>query len=425
MKNKTIEWIATLRDEMTTKFNVISNNLAGRTKQLGSFISRNWLSVGASIAGAFYLAVQALEKVEKIAKKVSKSLKDATGGKEAEEAVKQIQLLSSYLEKTRSLVDEIIIRGGLMAMGVGKSIATFFATLYTIILTPLAKVEEALNFIGVTNSRTLQQLRDSGVKLMVEYSGQATAAFTAAFQSSEKLGLKNEEVVQQQSRAINKLATEDLPKLGSAYINEFGKIQKIMVDHRSAMDAIVEDMRKKNEEQASTYAETIGNIVNSMAAGMHAAFAGETGAGKTFLKSLLISFIDMVQGMIIAAKAAAFAKSILSFGATLIADLPTLLLATVSLQVARAVVTKLHTGGSYTNLGPDERQVIVRRDETLRVTTPAQEARGGSGNTFIFNFYTPVPHGRWVIDSAKEELRKTGLTIDKLIVNDRYKVTLP
>lgn len=203
MKNKTIEWIATLQDQMTAKFNTIVGGIQGRTKQMGQWMSRNWLSVGGAFAGAFYLGFQALEKLEKIAKKVDRSI--AGVGGESANAADMVKRLGDYAEKSKKLVDEILVRAGLVAVGTGNAVATFFATLYTVILIPLAKIEEALNALGITNGQTLQRLRDEGVKHMQKYADEATKAFGAAFAASENLGLGTETLQEKVERLKKEL----------------------------------------------------------------------------------------------------------------------------------------------------------------------------------------------------------------------------
>jgi hypothetical protein len=81
---------------------------------------------------------------------------------------------------------------------------------------------------------------------------------------------------------------------------------------------------------------------------MHAAFAGEGESIGEFLKSLLNGFIDMVEGMILAAAAASSAKGILTFGTSLASDLALLAASFSTLEVARGIVNSFALGGEVT-----------------------------------------------------------------------------
>lgn len=179
-----------MRDEASAVWKKMETGIKGGAQRLGSFVSKNWASTGLAVAGAFYVVMNALDKVDKIAKKVAQSLKDAGGGSAAaQETAKQLLLVGSYAEKAQKLFDELVVRGSLFAVGAGNAVATFFATLFTLILTPLARIEEGLNAIGISNSKTLQGLRDEGVKHIKEYSKAATDAFSAALAASKDLGV--------------------------------------------------------------------------------------------------------------------------------------------------------------------------------------------------------------------------------------------
>jgi len=156
---------------------------------------------------------------------------------------------------------------------------------------------------------------------------------------------------------------------------------------------------------------TFNTIADAMKVGFQAAFSGAAGAGRTFLKSLADGFINMIEAMIIAAEAAALAKGIVSWGVTLIADLPMISLAFGILEGARAIIGQLHEGGSiFYNAPPtQEAYVKVRGQETINVQTPEQ--RGSSGGvTIIVNNYGAISDEECFKRIVESGMRKAGVT---------------
>jgi hypothetical protein len=91
-------------------------------------------------------------------------------------------------------------------------------------------------------------------------------------------------------------------------------------------------------------------------------------------------------------------------------------------------VPKAHSGAYINAPASREFPIMVRGGETVR--TEGQErdlgnakSKGG-GNTVIVNFNSPVTDSQFVVNGIKKALRETGLTIDKLAVNNRSKVVL-
>lgn len=123
---------------------------------------------------------------------------------------------------------------------------------------------------------------------------------------------------------------------------------------------------------------------------------------------------------------AALAVNVASFGAAGLAAATSFGVAAGSLEAAKALVKfhdggtvpKFHSGGTFLNASPStDIPILVRGGETIR--TESQEASlKGSGVTIINNFNTPVPHGEWIKSSLQEGLARTGLTIDKYLVNN-------
>jgi hypothetical protein len=177
---------------------------------------------------------------------------------------------------------------------------------------------------------------------------------------------------------------------------------------------------------AEGFSSTLDVLQNGMIVGFQAAFSGAEGAGRTFMKSLLLGFIDMIQGMIFAAEAASLAKAVVSWGATLISDLPWLLGATAALQLARGIVNRFHEGGEMGAVGQrvplasDERQAVLKVGETVRTKEQEANLQKGGGHTFHFHFPGVVTNEEGVVKVIKSALEKSGFnSLTDLITNDR------
>jgi hypothetical protein len=91
---------------------------------------------------------------------------------------------------------------------------------------------------------------------------------------------------------------------------------------------------------------------------------------------------------------------------------------------------KFHSGGSgYFNApASSEATVKVRGGETIDVYTPEQrdEANRSKGNTvnLTMNFNSPVSDVQWVRKAVIAGIKQTGLTVDRLLVNQTGSVTL-
>lgn len=222
MTNRTVELILAMRDQATAVWNKFESGIRGKGQRMFKWMTSNWLTIGASIAGAFYLAAHALEKIERLAKKTQKAIKGQGG--DAANASKQLQELVVWLEKIRKIADEALIRFGLYLMGMGKSIATFFAILFSALLTPLARIEKGLNDLGISSSKTFQRMVDHGTQLAIKYGKEATDAFKAAFAASDKLISSHESLREKVERLRKEL--DDLDPTTSAYIQKYREWKK-------------------------------------------------------------------------------------------------------------------------------------------------------------------------------------------------------
>ena len=65
---------------------------------------------------------------------------------------------------------------------------------------------------------------------------------------------------------------------------------------------------------------------------------------------------------------------------------------------------------------------MVRGQETIRVNTPEQERRSGSGG-IVINFNSPVSDVQFVKNSIIKVLQDTGLSVDKAFSNNKNKLS--
>lgn len=93
--------------------------------------------------------------------------------------------------------------------------------------------------------------------------------------------------------------------------------------------------------------------------------------------------------------------------------------------IASQPTPKFHQGGTaFINASSGtEVPIMVRGQETVRVTTPEQESRRGGGSITI-NFNSPVSDTQFVTNSIKKVIRETGIPIEELFVNTRSEVVL-
>jgi len=199
------------------------------------------------------------------------------------------------------------------------------------------------------------------------------------------------------------------------HLDEFNKkikltAQTVKIEIPAAWKEVQDETDKIYNHMKDISVQTLTIITSAMQVGFEAAFSGAAGAGRTFLKSLANGFITMVEGILIAAEANSMAKAVVSWGTTLIADLPMLALGFAGLEAARAVIGSLHEGGNIFYDAPPSQEALVRvrGQETINVQTPEQ--RGSSGGiTIVNNFYGPISDDEWVKKLVESGLRKAGI----------------
>ena len=108
---------------------------------------------------------------------------------------------------------------------------------------------------------------------------------------------------------------------------------------------------KKNIAMMKVFDETIQGVGQNIGSFFTGLAQGNPDAFKSFLKSIVNTFITSVQAMIFAAKGAAAAKGITSFGLSLITDLPALAAAWLALEAAKGIIQGLNKGGQVQGFG--------------------------------------------------------------------------
>ena len=172
--------------------------------------------------------------------------------------------------------------------------------------------------------------------------------------------------------------------------------------------------------QQEIYGQQSFAIFQGLAVSMGAAIGESTQPIKGMLKAIANSFLDLAQAQLLASQAFAAGKAIFTSGFSLTNDLKQVFVGLAAISAARSFVASMHTGGTAFVDAPANREVpiMVRGQETIRVNTPEQERRFSSGGVVI-NFNSPVSDTQFITNSIKKVLQQTGLSLDKVFVNNR------
>lgn len=226
---------------------------------------------------------------------------------------------------------------------------------------------------------------------------------------------------EQWARHVKKVADEMKKLKGTMHI--------VAVSVALNMKSVAEQIDEEITAMVDRTISVLWVLTTAMRQGFDAAFSGQEDAFRAFIKALLGGIIDLVQGMLFAATAAAWLKGVLLFGTTIASDIAAIIGATAALQLARAVVNSMHQGGTAFIDAPASREVpiLVRGQETVRVTTPEQEAERGTGRPVVnvtINNHSDMTAVEGIKKAVEEGLRKTGLTADQFFVANPRAVTL-
>jgi hypothetical protein len=103
----------------------------------------------------------------------------------------------------------------------------------------------------------------------------------------------------------------------------------------------------KDADKLKTFQTYMGMATQAMSAFFNTMNTAGTNVGqglKSLLKSILTSILNYMEGMLLAAKATGFMKAIISFGASLIGDLPFIALALVAIETFKGIIGQLAMG---------------------------------------------------------------------------------
>jgi tape measure domain-containing protein len=148
--------------------------------------------------------------------------------------------------------------------------------------------------------------------------------------------------------------------------------QQYMLRHVTKMDEIAnkqtEDQRKREEEQKAIIQDRqdtmsmVADYSKQLGAAIGGMFAGGEDSAKEALKSILNIVITAVEGMIMAASAAALAKGVLSWGFSTLTDIPLIAAAMAGLEIVRGVVNSMDVGTPYV---PEDQMAKVHKGEMI------------------------------------------------------------
>jgi hypothetical protein len=206
----------------------------------------------------------------------------------------------------------------------------------------------------------------------------------------------------------------------------------LMMEEEQARIASAERERQRTQESV----QIMQAVYQELANGIRGAFEGSDTSAKGVLKSVLNIAITTVEGLLIAAAAAGKAWGVITFGVSLVKDIALITAGVATLEGARAIVNRFHNGGTVAKAAGDfssqpasrEFPIMVRGGETVRTEGQERDLQNRSGNrggnVININFNSPVSDAQFTVNSLKRALRETGITIDKLAVNQRSRVVL-
>lgn len=363
------------------------------------------------------------------------------------------------------------------------------AAIMTGLVTPLAAVEAKLNSMGISQSHMMQNFLNTGARLTKTYAEElvngAKEAEIAVNGVARAIGETNKESegftltkkkINELEQSLSTLeigskqwinTTLELHRIQKEYNKELKnaelqitKIEQHWSDPKAvkifatAMSKTGEDYKKtlkameidtskwqvkteeildgvvaKFEEQQNTVRVFTTSISNAIVESWKTTFAGSEAAGKTFLKNILNAFLTAAQGILAANLAVAMAKAIPSFGATLVADMALYGLGIGAIEIAKAAVARMHTGGivgprgTVMPLKSNEHPFILEEGEEV---LPKGSAQGKtiidqSTKNVVENVNININGNSMSVESVKkaveEGMRRTGLVVEQYFVN--------
>lgn len=405
MSNREIEFLLKMRDFATATWNKVKANIEAGSKSMASSFGKNWASIGAIAAGSIFLIGNALNRIDTLAKKVGKAVEGQLGGP-VEEASKQLQEVSRYIEIIKTLADEALIRGGLFALGLGKTVAAFFAGLYKTIIIPIALIEKGLNHLGVTQSTYFQDLYANASKLTREYADDAANAFQAAFTSSKNLGLGVKAVADE----LESVTGEDiewwktllfanaapLKEVSAEVVKITGLLQTVDPGQNPfhQMLADIRTLEGETGEYFGAFVSGVGEVSSEVYRGFYGAFDRAFKGANSLLEKFVAEVLS----------------SIARIGAE---------------KLAWAIVDTIFavaTGGSFkpssltnspTSIAKPSAGIIPPMGNSSFQGTPSRSS------TLIYNNYAPITSEQALVKTLSNVVRDAGMSLDKVILNNR------
>jgi hypothetical protein len=364
-------------------------------------------------------------------------------------AVERMQKLQADVSNMKETFGAITLRLGFFVSAAFQSFEAIVQAGATSIFAALALVEKGKNLIlgttdhffsdklmqSITTFNKLLKSGDADLKLMTA-SAKDLMGVAKVLPEVFKLGGEENIKLSKEQTTASKAFEGELVRINNQwaraeitakqYYTTLREENKVAVkDIDATMKAIDAGIAEDLNYIQSLSQNTFNVVTTSLQEGFAAAFSGVAGAGKSFMKSLLGGFITMIEGMVVAAESAALAKAVVSWGTTLLSDLPMLAAAFAGLEGARAIVNRMHTGGTaYIDAPPNQEvPILLRGQETVRVTTPEQEGRGSGG--LIININGPLTSKEAFKKIVQEGMRELGVTdVSDYFVNNRNLVSI-
>lgn len=469
MTNRELQMILTMRDQATVVWNKFESGVRGGVQRMGSYFAQNWASISLGAVGAFYIIMQAFDKVERLAKKLTRALGPEVGGS-VRNAALQMQELSDMLGTIKEIANQTLIRVGLFALGAGKSVAVFFSSMVFLLTKSFAWIEEGLNALGLSNSKFFQNLNANAGKLAMQMSKEAMDAFSAMFASSKDLGLGFEGMRDKVERLKKEL--DGMDPTTTEYINKYREWKKAAdeladaEEHARLMamqggklkgDAAkleVTDLQKllglakeytaqlmfmtkhgpglnqampMVNDFVDNYKKVVLQVPEAFDEGWQTALAEVDRAGQAAANDFYKFFSGQTQGV----------KGLMKDLVGTIADQFKQLMAELAAQAIMSGILSLITGVPFSGFagrnggllglifpGGGPVPMPVGGDTVASTRGGSNESATNSKSTIIFNNYAPMTSQEAVLQTLGDVVRGTGQTIDKIIVNNRAKVSL-
>jgi hypothetical protein len=212
------------------------------------------------------------------------------------------------------------------------------------------------------------------------------------------------------------LLGQKFKEAGDKWQKSVAKIEGVTVGMSETMRDVLRTIEQEWTEKAQTVQTLWGGVAGAIGEGFSAAFEGTEGGARAFLRRIFTMLIDLVQGWILAAAAAAIVKGIFTFGTTLAGDLVILGAATVALQAARAALnTKFHQGGTvpggmFINAAPEkEFPILVRGGETVRTEQQEAALQGGGQGVHLHFHNSYFASARAFKEVVQRGMRELGV----------------